>query len=217
MPYYPEGSLENLKDKIKSGLKFSSIKLLDLILQIANGIYYLHNLTSPIYHRDLKPANVLIDKIDDSYTAIITDFWLSDILHKEFCINTDVNLLYQPKEVISETNEYVDLASADVYSFGLILYEILTLTKPYEYFGNNTAAIIKAIKSGEQLTSPKFSEFIRDKDNIKFQLMKMYEWCCVTESTKRPHMKSVVINLKHLKDNPEEKMPSFEKYTFPWN
>mmetsp|Transcript_7123 Transcript_7123/g.16190 ORF Transcript_7123/g.16190 Transcript_7123/m.16190 type:complete len:711 (+) Transcript_7123:178-2310(+) len=99
---------------------------------VANGMYYLHKMK--YMHRDIKPSNVLLsgDPKSGSFVAKLTDFGLAVTVQ-----NASVNNLtaetgtyrYMAPEVIRhECYNY----AADVYSFGLLMWEIITREKPFE-------------------------------------------------------------------------------------
>lgn len=112
----------------------------DIIKQIFLGVRYLH--TNNIVHRDLKPSNILIKLIGDDIKIKITDYGCSKIIKDEIidkkidcytenklilprlpssdCIGT---VLYTAPEI--ENKRHYDYSS-DIYSLGLILFEIVT-------------------------------------------------------------------------------------------
>src|SRR5690606_22316719 len=102
------------------------------VLGILNGIAHLHH--SNILHRDLKPSNILIE-IDrsDNYVPKITDFGLSKLLGNE-----DASLIsnsfaggtldYSSPE---QLHGYKLKYNSDLWSFGVIAYDVLTGEKPF--------------------------------------------------------------------------------------
>ena len=74
MEYMPGGSLFDLLYKRKE--KLSWARKLEIVLQTARGMAYLHTRSPPVLHRDLKSLNLLLDKAGD---VRITDFGMAKV------------------------------------------------------------------------------------------------------------------------------------------
>ena len=110
--------------KLLSGTRpLSDCDKLSLAIDAAEGLSWLHHLEPKIIHHDIKPENFLVD---EHLCVKIADFGLSRF-NKGCEGETEVvpcgTLLYMPPEVIK--HDTFD-ESADIYSFGLVLWEILT-------------------------------------------------------------------------------------------
>ncbi|KAJ1612685.1 putative protein Roco7 [Cryptosporidium canis] len=117
---------------------FQRIKILQ---DIAKGIHFLHSASPPIIHRDIKSLNVFLSQPVNSRSDIpiakVGDFGLcqQSILNKGFA-NRPGNLVgtYQwmaPEVLTNQTyNEYID-----VYSFGMIMYEVFSNKTPFFELG----------------------------------------------------------------------------------
>ena len=114
--YFPEESLEK---KLDQHYEFSDQEKYILLLSIAYPLEYLH--AKNIKHLNLKPSNILLDY--DLY-ARITDLCEYRLQKLDDNIENQIGLsLYMDPEVIRNKNFTY---KADVYSFGVIAYEILT-------------------------------------------------------------------------------------------
>ncbi|KAL9321203.1 hypothetical protein ACSQ67_013042 [Phaseolus vulgaris] len=122
--YLSEGSLRAYLHKLERQT-ISLEKLLTFALDIARGMEYIHS--QGVIHRDLKPENILIN---EDYRLKIADFGIA-------CEEASCDLLaddpgtyrWMAPEMIKQKSYG---KKVDVYSFGLILWEMLTGTIPYE-------------------------------------------------------------------------------------
>jgi serine/threonine protein kinase len=121
MPYLRGGTLEDLLDGCLLTLEVVCI----LLEQLASALTYMHVLG--LLHRDIKPANILFDQ---DHTLYLSDFgivtWLGE---KPGC---DGHLMGTPHYIAPEILAgYVDERS-EVYSVGILLYEMLTGYVPFD-------------------------------------------------------------------------------------
>lgn len=93
----------------------------------ARGMTYLHSGTPPVLHRDLKSANLLLD---ESYTAKVCDFGLSRLKAQDRSMTGNCGTVQWMAPEVLANQRYAE--PADVYSFGIIVWEMLTGECPYE-------------------------------------------------------------------------------------
>ena len=91
------------------------------------GMIYLHSGNPPVLHRDLKSANLLLD---DSYAAKIADFGLSRIKATERSMTGNCGTVQWMSPECLASSDYAE--PADVYSFGIILWELLSRECPFD-------------------------------------------------------------------------------------
>ena len=111
---------------------------LSLIRQIALGIFYLHQCKDPVLHLDLKSANVLLD---EHGVAKVADFGLSHIKKETAVITARMGSPQWTAPEILRGQPHDE--SADTYSFGVLLFEIMAARLPYE--GVDTFQVVMGV------------------------------------------------------------------------
>jgi serine/threonine protein kinase/WD40 repeat protein len=112
---------------------------LDLFQQVCSAVQHAH--TKGIIHRDLKPGNILVSMVDGKPFAKVIDFGIAKATAGVGGALTDKTLFTEHKQLIG-TPEYMSPEQAegsldidtrtDVYSLGVLLYELLTGTTPID-------------------------------------------------------------------------------------
>ena len=110
---------------------------LELFLQVANGAQHAHQ--KGVIHRDLKPSNILVTERDGQPVPKIIDFGLAKATEKtvaEETLFTEVGVLIGTPEYMSPEQASADGADVDtrtdIYSLGVLLYELLVGTVPFD-------------------------------------------------------------------------------------
>lgn len=124
MRYMPAGSVDDLLQAGRMPLD----RILNIIEQIAPALDYAHS--KGILHRDLKPSNILLD---DGGGAFITDFGIARILSDQTTEITVDGVVGTPSYMSPEQAQAsaVD-GRSDVYSLGVMLFEMVTGRRPFE-------------------------------------------------------------------------------------
>ncbi|XP_038725397.1 probable serine/threonine-protein kinase SIS8 isoform X2 [Tripterygium wilfordii] len=135
--FLPRGSLYRLLHRPNNQL--DERRRLRMALDAARGMNYLHNCTPVIVHRDLKSPNLLVDR---NWVVKVCDFGLSRMKHNTFLSSrsTAGTAEWMAPEVLR--NEPSD-EKCDVYSFGVILWELCTLQQPWG--GLNPMQVVGAV------------------------------------------------------------------------
>jgi len=134
LEYCENGDLSNFLNK----KPLKEVYAQKYMRQFANGMKYLRN--KNIVHRDLKPQNILIDK---NYNLKITDFNFAKILDtngSDLLQTICGSPLYMSPEIVKNKSYTV---KADLWSIGMILYEMLIGKPPYK--ASNHYELIKKI------------------------------------------------------------------------
>ncbi|XP_078432544.1 putative serine/threonine-protein kinase SIS8 isoform X2 [Wolffia australiana] len=135
--FLPRGSLFRLIHRPNNQL--DERRRLKMALDVARGMNYLHNCSPMIVHGDLKSPNLLVDK---NWVVKVCDFGLSRIKHSTFLSSRSMagTAEWMAPEVLR--NEPSD-EKCDVYSFGVILWELCTLQLPWG--GMNPMQVVGAV------------------------------------------------------------------------
>ncbi|KAL2302028.1 hypothetical protein Nmel_011437, partial [Mimus melanotis] len=134
--YISGGSLFSLLHEQKRILDLHS-KLI-IAVDVAKGMEYLHNLTQPIIHRDLNSHNILL--YEDGH-AVVADFGESRFLQsldEDNMTKQPGNLRWMAPEVFTQCTRYT--IKADVFSYALCLWELLTGEIPFAHLKPAAAA-----------------------------------------------------------------------------
>jgi serine/threonine protein kinase len=127
---------------------------LQLFRSVCGAVQQAHQ--KGIIHRDLKPSNVLVAEPDDVPVPKVIDFGIAKALAAPLTERTMFTELGQmlgtPEYMAPEQAEVSGLdvdTRADIYSLGVVLYELLTGTKPFDLHaiaGRGPQAIVRAIR-----------------------------------------------------------------------
>ncbi|MBL1208591.1 protein kinase domain-containing protein [Geminocystis sp. GBBB08] len=125
---YCEGG--TLRDLLETEVNLTIEQKLKLITDILDGLNYAH--TQGIIHRDLKPENILLSVIPQGWRAKISDFGVAkiELEDKELNISTMGDTgspAYMAPEQFYGKYSY----SSDIYSMGIMLYELLIGNRPF--------------------------------------------------------------------------------------
>ena len=123
----------SLKDQLRTGT-VSIERATDIIVQICGALHYAH--TMGVIHRDIKPDNIMFDEHGN---AILMDFGIAKAKFASKLTATGT-LIGTPHYMSPEQLKGKELdGRSDIYSLGILFYEILTGKVPFE--GDDTYAI----------------------------------------------------------------------------
>jgi hypothetical protein len=164
-----------------------------LALQAANGMAYLHS--QKVVHFDVKPDNLLVDggwSTPGGPSLKVADFGLSVVKANTFCSNVhDLRgtLPYMAPEMITDHQHVTE--AADVWSLGVVFWEMLTLESPYADI--LPAQLLGALGSGAaRLPIPDWCEP---------EWRAVMEMCWLVDPTARPTCRQLALQLQRIRDN----------------
>uniref|UniRef100_A0AAQ4PM14 Mitogen-activated protein kinase kinase kinase 7 n=1 Tax=Gasterosteus aculeatus aculeatus TaxID=481459 RepID=A0AAQ4PM14_GASAC len=184
MEYAECGSLYNLLHSADPQPHYTASHAMSWCLQCAQGVAYLHAMKpKALIHRDLKPPNLLL--VARGTVLKICDFGTAcDI--QTYMTNNKGSAAWMAPEVFEGSN-YSE--KCDVFSWGIILWEVITRKKPFDEIGGSAFCIMWAVHRG---TRP---PLIKDLPEAIESLMTR---CWDKEPSQRPSMEEVKNTMSHL-------------------
>ncbi|KAH8411891.1 hypothetical protein KR222_001285, partial [Zaprionus bogoriensis] len=165
---------------------YSFLGALNWMYQFAQGVQHLHSMRpKPVLHRDLKPHNLLL--FNDFRTLKITDFGTTVEI-----ATVMTNLVGTSKYMAPEValgNKYTE--KCDVYSFGIIFWEVMSRKKPFYYLENPSAIVPTFLSTKGKRPN---IEDLKDYPNIR-HIKSMIESCWHQDENERPSMNYLVFML----------------------
>ena len=109
-------------------------KSLSIFIDIAYGLHYLHEHLEPIIHRDVSAPNVLLEALPgDSWRAKLSDFGSANFLKQSKTLGVGA-IVYTAPEMFPREDPTAPLhpptAKSDVFSYGIMLAEVIMRTMP---------------------------------------------------------------------------------------
>ncbi|KAM1050416.1 hypothetical protein ACFX13_032892 [Malus domestica] len=180
--YLPRGSL--FKQLHKNNQTLDIRRRLVMALDVARGMNYLHHRNPPIVHRDLKSSNLLVDK---NWTVKVGDFDLSKLKNATFLSAKSGRGTPQwmaPEVLRNEpSNE-----KSDVFSFGVILWELMTQSVPWNNLNSLQVVGIVGFMD-RRLDIP---------EGLDPQVVSIIEDCWQSGLEQRPSFEDIIQRMKGL-------------------
>ncbi|GAB2231401.1 hypothetical protein Droror1_Dr00010407 [Drosera rotundifolia] len=181
--YLSEGSLRAYLHKLENKI-LPLEKTIQFSLEIARGMEFVHS--KGIIHRDLKPENILIDQ---DFHMKMADFGTAcDEAHVDFFSDDPGTYRWMAPEMIKR-KPYG--RKVDVYSFGLILWEMVAGRIPYDDMIPVQAAFAVVNKD----IRPEFSE------NFPPAIRALVEHCWSSDPQKRPEFSQILDVLEQFESS----------------
>ncbi|KAL7374419.1 hypothetical protein ABVT39_000307 [Epinephelus coioides] len=207
MEYASGGALS----RALAGRRIPPHVLVNWAVQIAKGMLYLHSeAIVPVIHRDLKSNNILLaqpieNECMEGLTLKITDFGLAREWHKTTKMSTAGTYAWMAPEVIKSSTFS---KGSDVWSYGVLLWELLTGEAPYKGIDGLAVAYGVAVN---KLTLPIPS-------TCPEPFAQLMSECWDQDPHRRPNFSSILAQLTALEQQVKEEMPqdSFHSLQENW-
>ncbi|XP_010273915.1 PREDICTED: LRR receptor-like serine/threonine-protein kinase ERECTA isoform X2 [Nelumbo nucifera] len=202
--YMENGSLWDLLHGPSKKKKLDWDTRLRIALGASQGLAYLHHDCNPrIIHRDVKSSNILLDK---DFEAHLTDFGIA----KSLCISKSHTSTYVMGTIGYIDPEYARTSrlteKSDVYSYGIVLLELLTGRKAVDNDSNLHQLVMSKTANNAvmETVDPEISATCKDLGAVKkvFQLALL---CTKKQASDRPTMHEVTRILGSLVPSEETK------------
>jgi serine/threonine protein kinase len=180
---------------------------IQIALDIANGINYLHSYTSsPCIHRDLNASNVLLNS---EFRAIISNFSIARLAEGQegpFALTRHIigTKGYMAPEYLEDG---LITTKLDVYSFGVLMMELLTGQK-IEVFQKDLSEILDNMILSEFIDPSLREDYPKDQALFVVKLIRI---CLNKDPLSRPDMNKVVLNLARILDAVPLKRPDMKR------
>lgn len=202
--YQKERSLSDVLFKSRVQTVFKDTQKMILLLGISSGMNYLHQ--NQLIHGNLKPSSVLLNT---QYEPFLTDFYYETLNSKDL-----YDVRYIPPEQLSKQthlhssthNLQYDTAAlkADVYSFGMVAFSILSSQLPFGQDAQQPQQIIQLVLKGQRPTFPFYVP-----DNFVSIISK----CWDSDPMKRPTFSEIIGSLLENECSlPETDMDVYSRY-----
>jgi len=170
---------------VQSKEKIEWKERIQMATDIARGMTYLHNMEPPMVHRDLKTGNCLVDeyrrvKISDFGTAVTLNLMGTELVGTAAYMS--------PERLREEQSD----EKTDVFSFGVILWELLTRKFPWEGL-SNIQIVARAGFANELLAVPE-----QPPKGCPPSYLNLILDCCDRYNSKRPSFETLLKLLREM-------------------
>ncbi|XP_030930574.1 G-type lectin S-receptor-like serine/threonine-protein kinase LECRK3 [Quercus lobata] len=186
---------------------------LRIAMDVSRGVLYLHEeCEAPIIHCDIKPQNILMQgRSQKFWNAKISDFGLAKFLMPDQT-RTFTGVRGTRGYVAPEWHKNIPISvKADVYSYGIVLLEIVCCRKNIDVNASTAEEIVLSSWAYKCFAARDVYKLVIGEEVDMMSLEKMVKvglWCIQEEPALRPSMKSVVLMLEGITEVPVPPCPT---------
>ncbi|KAJ4844870.1 hypothetical protein Tsubulata_004364, partial [Turnera subulata] len=174
-----------------------------IALDVANGLHYIHNFADPPYvHKDISSSNILLSR---HFRAKIANFSVACLAEAEEYVNSSMRLAMGAKGYLAP--EYIESGlvtpKIDIYAFGVVLLELITGKEPVFMQNGREVQLSEAIISIidieaeiDCLVDPNLLS--KHRREFVLRMVKLSLACLAQEPESRPTMEEIVSLLSKI-------------------
>lgn len=190
-------------------IQLNSLFISSLVHDLLRGMLFLHSNFGP--HGNLKSSNCVVN---GRWVLQVTDYGLHDLrkealrnLEKDDKGQFDRHMLWRAPELLRAGIEALGTKEGDVYSFAIILHEMIGRQGPYDTYDINTddpSVIIQKLKDGSTLTGNVYRPSLLNLLDMPFgsdqDVRSTMQAAWKENPSERPNFRTIKIKLKDMKD-----------------
>ena len=174
----------------KSTVELDAEIILGILRDITQGIQFLHNAKPQVVHGDVKSHNVLIDSM---FRAKVSDFGIS------YKVGVKGTPLWMAPEILRDESDCT--SASDVYSFGILLYEIYARKDPYD--GEDYRVVLR------EVCDPIINRRPNPPSNMPTRVAALMHDCLVSKPEERPSMDEIVSRIRRFSSRDVKPVKAF--------
>ncbi|KAH7849097.1 hypothetical protein Vadar_012892 [Vaccinium darrowii] len=192
--FMSRGSVYDYIHKQKHFFKLPAV--VKVAIDVSKGMNYLHQ--NKIVHRDLKAANLLMDEND---VVKVADFGVAKVQSPSGVMTAETGTYRWMAPEVIEHKPYD--RKADVFSFGIVLWELLTGKLPYDHLSPLQAAV-GVVQQGLRPTVP---------TNTNPKMVQLLERCWQQDPSSRPEFSEITEILINISNEVAEREKTVKRRT----